>query len=195
MTPRARAVLDKLYGSDAAQRSAGLDQAQRTRNVDQDTGRFLYMLTRGGGFQEVLEIGSSNGVSTIWFAAALAERSGRVTGTELLPARAAEANDNLAQAGLDHVASVLVGAANEHLSSLAGPFDLIFIDAEKDDYVDHLHSVLPLLRDGGLLLADNVISHDLSEYQKTLKSLPGIETVTLPLGRGVEFSMKAAATS
>lgn len=72
MTPRAQAVLDRLYASDAAQRAAGLDQTQRTRNVDQDTGRFLSMLTRGGGFRRVLEIGSSNGVSTIWFAAAVA---------------------------------------------------------------------------------------------------------------------------
>lgn len=93
------------------------------------------------------------------------------------------------------MATVLAGAATEHLSSLSGPFDLIFIDAEKDDYVHHLHGVLPLLRDGGLLLADNVISHDLSEYQRTLKSLPGIQTVTLPLGRGLEFSLKSAPAS
>ncbi|MGI8643356.1 MAG: O-methyltransferase [Thermomicrobiales bacterium] len=195
MTPQAKAVLDRLYDEDAEQRTAGLDQAQPTRNVDRDTGRFLSMLTLSGGYQNVLEIGSSNGVSTIWFAAAVAQTGGHVTGTEILPQRAAEANANLAAAGLHGVATVLAGAASEHVTSLPGPFDLVFIDAEKEDYVDHLHGALPLLRQGGLVLADNVISHDLSEFQEKLRSLPGIQTVTLPLGRGLEFAVRSAAAS
>ena len=65
MTPQAQAVLDNLYDADAAQREARISRDRRTRNVDRETGRYLYLVTLGGGFQNVLEIGSSNGVSTI----------------------------------------------------------------------------------------------------------------------------------
>ena len=134
---RVDAVLDRLYAEDAAQRAAGLPSSQRTRNVDRETGRWLALLVRATNAREVLEIGSSNGVSTIWLAAAARQNGGQVTGTEILPERAAEANRNLAEAGLDAVARVVAGDARETVATLPGPFDLVFIDAEKDDYVDH----------------------------------------------------------
>jgi len=140
----------------------------------------------------VLEIGSSNGVSTIWLAAAAQHNGGRVTGTEILPERAADANRNLADAGLDAVARVVAGDARTTVASLPGPFDIVFIDAEKDDYVDHFQAVADRVRLGGLILADNVISHDLSEYQAMLRSSSDVETVTIPIGRGVEFTLKTA---
>jgi predicted O-methyltransferase YrrM len=192
MTPEAVSVLDRLYAEDAAQRAANLPSARRTRNVDRETGRFLYLLARSTGAGAILEIGSSNGVSTIWLAAAAREVGGRVTGTEFLPERAAEANANLAAAGLGGVATVVAGDARETVSGMSGPFDLVFIDAEKDDYVDHLLAVIDRVRPGGLVLADNVVSHDLSTYQELLRSRPDVETVTLPLGRGVEFTVKVS---
>ena len=140
----------------------------------------------------MLEIGSSNGVSTIWLAAAARQNGGRVTGTEILPERAAEANRNLAEAGLDAVARVVAGDARSTVASLPGPFDLVFIDAEKDDYVDHFEAVVDRVRPGGLILADNVVSHDLSAYQAMLRSRSDVETVTIPIDRGVEFTLKTA---
>lgn len=190
MTPRARTMLDQLYASDAAQRQAGLGREQRTRNVDHETGRFLHILAMSGRHRRILEIGSSNGVSTIWFASAMAEIDGYVTGTEILPARAAEANANLGAAGLSDYASVLAVDAIELPAEVHGPFDLVFIDAEKDDYVTHLRTVLPLVRPAGLIVADNVISHDVSAYQALLKSLSNLETLTLPLERGLEVTLK-----
>lgn len=190
MTPKAKAVLDRLYESDAAQRQAGLKPEARTRNVDFETGKFLHLLSRSDNHHQVLEIGSSNGVSTIWFASAVEGAGGRVTGTEILPDRAAEANVNLASAGLDTVAAVLAGDARRQNEVLVGPYDLVFIDAEKEDYADHLQFVLPLVRDGGVILADNVLSHDLSKYQTLVKATPELETVTFPLERGLEFTVK-----
>jgi caffeoyl-CoA O-methyltransferase len=189
---RAEAVLERLYTEDAAQRAAGLPSSQRTRNLERDTGCWLVLLARATDAREVLEIGSSNGVSTIWLAAAARLNGGKVTGTEILPERAADANRNLADAGLDAVARVVAGDARTTVASLPGPFDIVFIDAEKDDYVDHFQAVVGRVRLGGLILADNVISHDLSEYQAMLRSSSDVETVTIPIGRGVEFTLKTA---
>jgi caffeoyl-CoA O-methyltransferase len=189
---RVEAVLEQLYAEDAAQRAAGLPSSQRTRNVERETGRWLALLVRATNARQVLEIGSSNGVSTIWLAAAARQNGGRVTGTEILPERAAEANRNLAAAGLDTIAQIVAGDARTTVASLPGPFDLVFIDAEKDDYADHFAAVVDQVRPGGLILADNVVSHDLSAYQSMLRARSDVETVTIPIDRGVEFTLKTA---
>jgi caffeoyl-CoA O-methyltransferase len=189
---RIDAVLERLYAEDGAQRAAGLPSSQRTRNVERQTGRWLALLVRATNARQLLEIGSSNGVSTIWLAAAARQNGGQVIGTEILPERVAEANRNLAEAGLDGVARVVAGEARATVASLPGPFDLVFIDAEKDDYVDHFAAVVDRVEIGGLILADNVISHDLSAYQAMLRSRSDVETVTVPIDRGVEFTVKTA---
>ena len=104
-------VLDRLYADDARQRAAGLPSSQRTRNLERETGRWLRLLVLATSARAILEVGSSNGVSTLWLASAAAETGGHVTGTELLPERAAEANANLAEAGLGHVAEIADGDA------------------------------------------------------------------------------------
>jgi predicted O-methyltransferase YrrM len=189
---RVESVLERLYAEDAAQRAAGLPSSQRTRNVERETGLWLGLVVRATKARSILEIGSSNGVSTIWLAAAAQENGGQVTGTEILPERASEAIRNLADAGLENVARVVVGDARETVATLPGPFDLVFIDAEKDDYVDHLEAVIGRVRPGGLILADNVISHDLSAYQAMLRGRHDAETVTVPINRGIEFTLKTA---
>lgn len=189
---RALATLDRLYAEDAAQRAANLPSSQRTRNVDRETGRWLALLIRATGAREIVEIGSSNGVSTIWLASAAWETGGRVTGTEIRPDRAAEANRNLAEAGLNDIATVVAGDARDTAGAITGPLDLAFIDAEKDDYVDHLRAVVDRVRPGGLILADNVISHDISSYQEVVRARADLETVTIPIGRGIEFTIKTA---
>jgi caffeoyl-CoA O-methyltransferase len=189
---RIDAVLERLYAEDGAQRAAGLPSSQRTRNVERQTGRWLALLVRATNARELLEIGSSNGVSTIWLAAAARQNGGQIIGTEILPERVAEANRNLAEAGLDGVARVVAGEARATVASLPGPFDLVFIDAEKDDYVDHFTAVVDRVEIGGLILADNVISHDLSAYQAMLRSRSDVETVAVPIDRGVEFTVKTA---
>jgi len=189
---RVMAVLDRLYANDTAQRAAGLPSSQRTRNLERETGKWLELLARATGVREILEIGSSNGVSTIWLAAAAKANGGRVVGTEIIVERADDANHNLAEAGLGDAARVIAGNAGETVSSLDGPFDLVFIDAEKDDYVNHFLAVIDKVRPGGLILADNVISHDISGYQTMVRERSDVETVTVPIGRGVEFTVKTS---
>jgi predicted O-methyltransferase YrrM len=187
---QATAVLDRLYAEDATQRAAGLPSSQRTRNVDRETGEWLNLLIRATGARNVLEIGSSNAVSTILLADAARANGGRVTGTELIPERAAEANRNLAEAGLADVATVIAGNAQDTITDLDSPFDLVFIDAEKDDYPAHLLAIVDRVRPGGLILADNVVSHDVSAYQNLVRERDDLETVTIPLNRGIEFTLK-----
>jgi predicted O-methyltransferase YrrM len=190
MNPDTADVLDRLYDEDAAQRAAKLPSAQRTRNVDRETGLWLNLLLRTMGARAILEIGSSNGVSTIWLGDAARANGGTVIGTELIPERAADANRNLAHAGLAEVAKVIPGDAQATIATLEGPFDVVFIDAEKDDYVAHFEAAIDLVRLGGLILADNVTSHDISAYQDLVRSRLDMETVTVPIGRGIEFSVK-----
>jgi caffeoyl-CoA O-methyltransferase len=187
---RVRTVLDRLYAGDERQRNANLPSSQRTRNLTPDSGRFLMMLAAGANARRVVEIGSSNGVSTIWLGAAMRVTGGMVTGTELIPERAAEANANLAEAGLQEFARVLADAAGKVAYQLEGPFDLAFIDAEKDDYIDHFELVWPLIRPLGIVVADNVISHDVSAYQAMLRAREDCETLTLPLDRGLELTVR-----
>jgi len=188
--PRVKEILSRLYREDDEQRKAGLPSSERMRNVVAETGQFLSLLALGAGAKAVLEMGSSNGVSTIWFADAMRRTGGHVTGTELLVDRADEANANLAAAGLAEFGQVVAGDARETIRRLDGPFDLVFIDAEKGDYVDHFHAAFPLLRIGGLVVADNVISHDLSEYQAMVRERDDVETMTIPLDRGLELTYK-----
>jgi caffeoyl-CoA O-methyltransferase len=187
---RVAAVLERLYRDDERQREAGLPSCRRTRNVSVETGRLLWLLARSMNARAVLEIGSSNGVSTIWLALAMRDTGGTVTGTEVIPARAEEANANLRLSGLDNHGRVVEGDARETMRTINGRVDLVFIDAEKDDYVDHFEASFPLLRVGGIVLADNVVSHDLSRYQAMLRDRDDVATITLPLERGVELTSR-----
>lgn len=190
MNPDTADVLDRLYDEDAAQRAAKLPSSHRTRNVDRETGQWLNLLLRTMGARAILEIGSSNAVSTIWLGDAARANGGMVTGTEIIPERAADANRNLATAGLAEYARVILGDAQATIATLEGPFDVVFIDAEKDDYVGHFLAAIDLVRPGGLILADNVTSHDISDYQNLVRSRSDLETVTAPIGRGIEFTVK-----
>lgn len=190
LSDRAREVLDRLHADDARQRAAELPSSERTRNLDRESGRFLALAVLATGAKEIVEIGSSNGVSTIWLASGAARTGGRITGTELIPERAADANRNLAEAGFGEIARVLPGNARESLAALPGSFDLAFIDAEKDDYPAHLLAIVDRMRPGGLVLADNVLSHDISAYQRLVRERADLAAVTLPLDRGIEWAVK-----
>jgi predicted O-methyltransferase YrrM len=183
-------VLQRLYAEDHEQRRLGLPTSQRTRNIDIESGRFLFLLALGMQAKQIVEIGSSNAVSTIWLASAAKRTGGTVFGTELIPERAAEANRNLADAGLESIATVHPGPAAESLASVTGPLDLVFIDAEKDDYSAYFELIVDHVRPGGLIVADNVTSHDCTVYQAMLRSRSDIETVTVTLERGFEISAK-----
>ncbi|MBX6753085.1 O-methyltransferase [Thermorudis peleae] len=187
---QARLVLDRLHAEDAAERAAGLPTEERIRAATPATGAFLYAVTLALRPKLVFEMGSSHAYSTIWFALAARTYGGQVIGTEIRPERVARANANLAEAGLADWARVEAGDAAEIARQLNTPIDLVFIDAEKDDYSRLFLAVIDVVRPGGLILADNVISHDCRAYQDLLRSRSDVHTITLAVERGIEWTVK-----
>ncbi|MGD9866533.1 MAG: O-methyltransferase [Hyphomicrobiales bacterium] len=124
--------------------------------VKPDMGRFLHLAALTIGARNIVEFGTSFGVSTIYFAAAARETGGRVTGSEFEPAKAQKALANLAEAGLDTYVDIRVGDALETLKDIEGPVDLLFLDGGKNLYVPVLELLRPKLRPGALVLADNI---------------------------------------
>jgi caffeoyl-CoA O-methyltransferase len=187
---RAEAVLAEMRAADLDERRRGLPSIERARNVDDETARYLYMMVRAARPPQILEIGSSNGLSTIWLALAAREYGGQVIGTEILPKRAAEATANLERAGLAAVGRVVLGDARETVAALDGPFAFVFLDAQNNDYSAHFATFFPKVSRGGLIVTDNVISHDCTPFQAMLRARADVLTVTVPIERGLEVTLK-----
>ena len=187
---RVRAALARLEAADAAEREAGLPAELRARQVAPTTGRFLFSLVAGQAGCEVLELGGSRGYSAIWLAAAVRILGGRVLSIELDPQRAELWRANVAEAGLDEWAELIEGDAVEVLERLDDVFDVVFVDAEKDDYERLFELARPRLEPGGLVIADNVLSHveTLGAYSAARQADPDLVSVTVPLDRGLELT-------
>ncbi len=190
-TTKIQTELDRLYAIDAKQREDGLPKEQRLRAVHRDTGRFLYMFARACNAKNILEIGTSHGLSTLWLGWAALENGGTVTTIEIDPGRAEAAEENFQKTGLDHIIQIHTIDAIQYLEFCNDTFDLVFLDAEKTEYITYLRLITPILSDRGVILADNAITHadKLTAYFKLLKNM-GYHTTTLQNGRGLEFSIK-----
>jgi caffeoyl-CoA O-methyltransferase len=162
--------------------SSGIPQI----SVSAGQGKLLHILARLSGARKILEIGTLGGYSTIWLARAL-PAGGKLLTLELDPAHAAVAEQNINYAGLGNMVEIRVGNALETLPLLekenAGPFDLIFIDADKEPYAAYLQWALKLSRPGTVIIADNVIREG-----KVLEDHPSD-----PLVEGVSRFNKALA--
>jgi predicted O-methyltransferase YrrM len=189
------AVLARLETEDAAERVAGLPAKERSRQVAATTGRLLFALAASQAGIEVLEIGGSRGYSSIWLAAGARVLGGRLVSLEHDPAKCEAWRANIADAGLDEWAEVVEGDAHATLEAIGDIFDLVFLDAEKDDYETLFARVRPLLEPGSRVLADNVLSHEdtLGAYSAARQADPTMSSVTLPLDRGVELSVVVRA--
>ena len=192
MDVKLEAFLETLakFGEDNDARET--ERPKRMLNITRDTGRLLWILVRAIGATRILEVGTSNGFSTIWLADAARSTGGHVATLELNPEKIALARANLIAAGLDSIVDIIAGRADETLPALAGPFDLVFLDADRPSYLTYLDMVVPKLRSGGILIADNVTSHahELQDYLRRVKSHPQLFTVTVPMGNGEEIALK-----
>jgi predicted O-methyltransferase YrrM len=188
---RVRAVLERLEREDADERAAGLPQEVRARAVAPTTGRFLFSVVAPQADCEVLEIGGSRGYSSIWLAAGVRNLGGRVLSLEQDPLKVAAWRANIAEAGLEEWAELVEGDARETLAGIEDVFDIVFLDAEKDDYEELFQLARPKLEPGSLVIADNVISHPdpLALYSEARQADPTLVSVTVPLDRGLELSV------
>ena len=185
------AVLARLEAEDASERQAGLPASQRSRQVEPTTGRFLFALAASQAGIEVLEIGGSRGYSTIWLAAGARVLGGQVTSLELDPVKCEAWRRNVGAAGLEEWAELVEGDAHVTLGKAEDTFDLVFLDAEKKDYEALFTLSRRLLETGGLVVADNVLSHAeaLGAYSAARQGDPTLSSVTVPLDRGLELSV------
>ncbi len=185
-----RAVLERLEQEDADERAKGLPSAVRARAVTPATARFLFALVSPQADCEVLEIGGSRGYSAIWLAAGVRTLGGRVLSLEHDPLKAEAWRRNVAEAGLEEWAELAEGDAAETLAALDDVFDVVFIDAEKEDYERFFELARPRLEPGAVVVADNVLSHadPLAAYSAARQADPTLVSVTVPLDRGLELS-------
>jgi predicted O-methyltransferase YrrM len=188
---RVRAVLARLEAEDAREREQGVARELRARQVARTTGQFLFGLVAPQTDCEVLEIGGSRGYSTIWLAAGVRYLGGRVLSLESDPAKVEAWRANIAEAGLEDWAELVEGDAFETLPAIDDVFDLVFLDAEKEQYEELFQLARPKLEPAGLIVADNVLSHGdaLAAYSRARQADPTLESVTLPLDRGLELSV------
>jgi predicted O-methyltransferase YrrM len=187
---RVRAVLARLEEEDARERAEGVARELRSRAVEPTTGRFLFALVAPQADCEVLEIGGSRGYSTTWLAAGVRMLGGRVLSLESDPAKIEAWRRNIADAGLEEWADLVEGDALETLPGIDDVFDVVFLDAEKEEYERLFQLARPKLEPGALVVADNVLSHvdALGVYSAARQADPTLVSVTVPLDRGLELS-------
>jgi predicted O-methyltransferase YrrM len=188
---RVRTVLARLEREDANERELGLPASERSRQVAATTGRFLFSLVAPQTDCEVLEIGGSRGYSTIWLAAGVRQLGGRVLSLEADPRKIDAWRRNVAEAGLEDWAELVAGDAGATLPQIDDVFDVVFIDAEKEDYERYFELARTKVEPGALFVADNVLSHPdpLALYSAARQADPALESVTVPLDRGLELSV------
>ena len=182
---RERLEIARLWERKLRQDELDLPQAERHRNLEPASAEFICALAAGIGAKRMLEIGGSSGLSTIALAAAARAVSGKVTSIEREPNRQAEARVTLSHLDLAANVEFILGDAGSVLESV-GKFDFVLIDCEKEDYIRFFDMLrVPA---GGVVVADNVISHPLADYVAHVRSRPRVESMTLPIGKGLEVT-------
>lgn len=157
---------------------ADIAQNEQFRNVPEHDGRLLRILTRAANAKHVVELGTSTGYSGIWFGLALKETGGKLTTFEIDKQRAATARENFQEAGMGDIIKIVEGDAHEKVTELNEPIDILFLDADKEGYVDYLQKLLPHVRAGGLILAHNINPRMADpKFMEAITANPQLETV------------------
>jgi predicted O-methyltransferase YrrM len=174
---------------------AGLDEmrrGRRFRNVSTPDGRLLRLLAEAVGAKRVVELGTSTGESGVWFALALRRTGGHLYTHEIDSENAKTAAENFKRAGVDDLITIIEGDGHETVKQHKDPIDIVFLDADKEGYVDYLSKLLPLVRPGGLVIAHNMRGPSPDpRYVKAITQDPNLETSFLLMdGAGVGVTLK-----
>jgi caffeoyl-CoA O-methyltransferase len=170
-----------------------MDRNQRRgmMNVPLEDGRLLRLLAEATNAKHVVEIGTSNGYSGIWLCLALRTTGGKLTTYEINAYRASLARENFKRAGVDDIVTLVEGDAHEEVTKLKEPIDILFIDADKEGYIDYFNKLLPQVRRGGLILAHNVnMRGQMQDYIKAITTDPNLETAFQGRGDGLGVTLK-----
>ncbi len=186
MDERLVRALHRLESEDRRDRSDGTPRSQRLRAVTPEVGRFLNLLAKAIAARRVLEVGTSGGYSTLWLADAVRETGGTIITLEIDPAKIERAQKTFIEVGIRDVVTIVPGDARVTMLRLEPGFDFVFLDAEKEVYLDLLNPLVNLLRPGGVLVADNLLSHgdELAPFREAAERHPELECVLVPIPRG-----------
>ncbi|MCG4258483.1 O-methyltransferase [Acetobacter senegalensis] len=200
MDEKISAVLDRYHARMHEERAGprteapgGRDggQDQRMRAIGPETGQILNILARSLEKPTILELGTSFGYSGIWLADAARASGGRLITMELHEYKSAYAKKMAEQAGLAGWIDFRIGDAVQMIRELSGKVDFVFVDLWKDLYVPCLEAFYPYLNEGAIVVADNMIrpgTEDVKRYGRAIRALPGMSSVLLPVGTGIEVS-------
>jgi predicted O-methyltransferase YrrM len=181
------ALLDELHAYGVEYDAGKPDRLDRLRNLEPDTAALLALLVRATGARAVLELGTSNGYSTLWLADAVRAVGGRLVSVELEAGRTSQAARNLDRAGLRDVVELRVqDAADAIKDSPDAAWDMIFLDAERPAYPGYWPDLVRALKPGGLLAVDNVLSHadQVREFRALVSADPRVTEALAPTGAG-----------
>ena len=200
MDDKVKAVLDayhaRLREDEKARHEPPATRASDWRDkallaVGPDTGRLINILARSLRAPTILELGTSYGYSGVWLAEAARATGGRLITMELADFKSAYAREMAGKAGLaDHV-DFKVGDAVQMISELPAGVDFVLVDLWKDLYVPCLKAFYPKLNPGAIIVADNMLrpaTAEVKQYGRAVRALPGITSVLLPVGSGIEIS-------
>jgi len=163
----------------------------RRLNVPAADGRFLRVLAESLGAKRVVEFGTSNGISAIWMSLALRQTDGELITHEIDPDTAALARKNFERAGVADIVTVVEGDGHAKAAELKGPIDLVFIDADKEGYLDYFQKTLPLVRPGGVIAAHNVNPRMAdARFLKAITTNPDVDTLFYMEGGGMSVTLK-----
>ncbi len=177
------AVLDDLFEN----------ERRGNMNAPPEDGRVFRLLAETTNAQKIVEIGTSNGYSGIWWALALRKTGGRLITHEIDAGRANLARKNFKRAGVEDIITLVEGDAHENILKIKGPVDIVFLDADKSGYYDYLQKILPLVRPGGLIVAHNTTNAgpDMADYLEAVTTDPDLETIFLHKeDRGISVTLK-----
>ncbi len=185
INPQILARMRRLEAQDAKDRQDGTPQYRRLRQVTQETGRFLALLTASAPAGEIIEIGTSGGYSTLWLIVACRESNRQVTTFEILSDKVVIGRETFRLAGVENRVNLVHGDAKEVLKTHNG-IAFCFLDSGKEDYRALYDIVVPRLVPGGLLVADNVISHaeQLRSFIGHVEADERVDSVIVPIGKG-----------
>ena len=189
-----RAFLHELYETGQQNDASEQERSKKMLNLEPETARFLHILLRSTHRKQLLEIGTSNGYSTIWLAWAMSLTGGRVVSIDRDAHKQTLADTNLRRVGLREMVDLKCGDATDIVADLSGPFDCVFFDADRHSAPAQLSLLLPKLLPDVLLLADNVLSHptEIAGYLYALEALPDFDRVVLPVGKGLSIAYRSA---
>jgi predicted O-methyltransferase YrrM len=189
--PRRR-FADELYARSKEHDESCSDRLERFRNVEPPTAELLGVLIRATGARRILELGTSNGYSTIWLADAAQDTGGTVVSVDVDAGRTALARKNLRAAGLEDRAELRTeDAARTLVRSADSEWEFVFLDAERPAYSGYLRDLVRALAPGGLLAVDNVRSHEreLIEFTSRIEAEPALTQTVVPVGAGLRLAV------